>query len=260
MNPPFKPWNILIFVLVLLVVVVLSWTYWNFDQGTRQTERHVYTYSIDLSYNTTIDNVTLLLPVPELNGTPYFIGPILNGTAYGIPPDWNISVVLENGTPMLSIRANRMVPEYHGYPIAIEPGVSVLPTTRIPGHEYSGDTPVLMPVIFTLVETSPSEINTRSPVDHEPVFFPGGGFTGSGISPANKGFEYDHQVPLYIGYTSDRPASVSLTARITGSNSIWRGGWLNNIYSDTVTIQPGTGKQGWVPGEGRLITGGGVYY
>jgi hypothetical protein len=260
MNPPVKPSNILILVIVLLVVVVISWTYWNFDQGTRQSERHVYTYSIDLSFNTTIDNVTLLLPVPELNGTPYFTGPFMNGTAHGVPPDWNVSLVRENGTPMLAIRANRMVPEYHGYPIAIEPGVSVLPTTRRPGHEYSGDTPVLVPVIITLVETTRSEIDTRSPVSHEPVFFPGGGFTGSGISPASNGFAYDHQVPVYIGYTSDRPVSVSLVAGITGSNSIWRGGWLSNIYSDTVTIQPGTETQGWLQGEGRLVSGGGVYY
>jgi hypothetical protein len=260
MNPPFKPLSILIFVVILLVLGTVAWTYWQFDQVTRQSERHVYTYSIDLSYNTTIDNVTFLLPVPELNGTPYFTGPILNGTAYGVPPDWNISIIMENGTPMLAIRANRMVPEYHGYPIAIEPGVRVLPTTRLPGHEYSDDTPVLVPVYISEMETSTFEIETRSPVDHEPVFFPGGGFTGSGISPANKGFTYDHQVPVYLGYTSDRPVSVSLTVRITGSNSIWRGGWLCNIYSDTVTIQPGTGKLGWIPAEGRLITGGGVYY
>jgi hypothetical protein len=260
MNPPVKPLNIFIIVLILLVLGTVAWTYWQFDQGTRQSERHVYTYSIDLSYNATIDNVTLLLPVPELNGTPYFTGPFINGTAHGVPLGWNISVVRENGTPMLAIRAKRMVPEYHGYPIPIEPGVSVLPTTRRPGHEYSGDTPVLVPVIITLVETTRSEIDTRTPVSHEPVFFPGGNFTGSGIPTANNGFEYDHQVPVYIGYTSDRPVSVSLVARLTGSNSIWRGAWLSNIYSDTITVESGNEKQGWLPGEGKLVTGGGVYY
>ena len=103
---------------------------------------------------------------------------LLDKTAYGVSPDWNLSVVYENGTPMLAIRAARMVPEYHGYPIAIEPGASVLPTTRVPGHEYSSDTPVLIPVTVAVMETTGcTEINTRHPVGHEPVFFPEGVFT-----------------------------------------------------------------------------------
>ena len=118
--------------------------------------------------------MTFFLPVPELNSTPVLITSLLNGTAYGVSPDWNLSVVRQNGTPMLAIRADRMVPEYHGYPIAIEPGTTVLPTTLVPGHEYSGDTPVLMPVTIAVMEATASEIDTRDPVGHEPLFFPGG--------------------------------------------------------------------------------------
>ena len=74
------------------------------------------------------------LPVPELNNTPSFTESLLNKTAYGVPPGWDLSLVNKNGSPMLAIRAARMVPDYHGNPIAIEPeATSPLPTTLVTG-------------------------------------------------------------------------------------------------------------------------------
>jgi hypothetical protein len=261
MQLPIRPRTLFILILILLVVIFFAWVSWQFDQSARQSERHNYYYSIDLSYNTTINNVTLFLPVPELNTTPVFIASLLDKTAYGVSPDWNLSVVSEKGAPMLAIRAARMVPQYHGYPVAIEPGTSVLPTTLVPGREYSGDTPVLIPVSVAVMETSGSEIDTRNPVGREPLFFPGGNFTpGSCDTPACDGLVYDHRVPVYISYTSEHPAVISLRISVSGSNSIWSGGWRGNTYSDTVFFEIANGKQGWIEGEGRLITAEGVYY
>jgi hypothetical protein len=253
--PPIRPQTLLILVLVLLAVILFAWAAWQFDQASRQSERHTYFYTIDLSYTATIGNVTLILPLPEVNTTPYFVQSLLNKTAYGVSTEWNLSVVYENGTPMLAIRAARMVPEYHGYPIAIEPGATVLPATRVPGHEYSADTQVLMPVTVTVMETSVSEIDTRHPVGHEPVFFSDGVFTPAPDFPT-----YDHPVPVYISYTSEKPVAISLRVSVYGSNGIWRGGWMSNTYSDTVALEISDGKQGWIPGEGKLITAEGVYY
>ena len=258
---PIRRRTLFIVAFILLAVILFAWVTWQFDQASRQSERHNYYYSIDLSSTTTIDNVTLLLPVPELNNTPLFMTSLLNKTAYGVSQDWNLTVVNKNGTPMLAIRAARMVPEYHGYPIAIEPGASILPTTLVPGHEYSRDTPVLMPVTVALMETSASEIDTRHPVGHEPLFFPGGNFTpGSCVTPACDGPVYDHQVPVYISYTSGHPAMISLRVSVQGSNAIWRGGWQSNTYSDTVVLEIADDAQGWFGGEGKLFTGEGVYY
>ena len=252
-------WKPVILTLVLLAILIFAWVAWEFDQATSRSERHTYYYTLDLSYNSTIGNVTLFLPVPELNHTPMFIPSLVNGTAYGVSPDWNLSVVYENGTPMLAIRAARMVPEYHGYPIAIEPGTSVLPTTLVPGHEYSSDTPVLMPVTVAVMETSESEIDTRNPVGHEPLFFPGGTFTpGSCVTPACDGPVYDHPVPVYISYTSEHPVAISLRVSVEGSNAIWKGGWQSNSFSDTVVLEVADGTQGWIVREGKLITAQGV--
>ena len=258
---PIRLRTLFILAFILLAVVLFAWVTWQFDQGSRQSERHNYYYTIDLSYTATIDNVTLLLPVPELNNTPLFITSLLNKTAYGVSPAWNLTVVTENGTPVLAIRAARMVPEYHGYPIAIEPGTSVLPTTLVPGHEYSGDTPVLMPVSVAVMETSVSEIDTRNPVGHEPLFFPGVMFTpGSEVPPVCNCPTYDHKVPVFISYTSDGPVVISLRVSVQGSNAIWRGGWQSNTYSDTIVLEIADGEQGWIEGEGKLFTAEGVYY
>jgi len=257
--PPIRPRTLFILAFILLAVILFAWITWQFDQAARQSERHNYYYTIDLTYTATIENVTLLLPVPELNTTPLFIPSLLDKTAYGVSPEWNLTIVRENGTPMLAIRASRMVPEYHGYPVAIEPGTSVLPTTLVPGREYSSDTPVLMPVTIAVMETSASEIDTRHPVGHEPLFFPGGVFTpGPEVSPVCNCPTYDHPVPVYISYTSDRPVSISLRVSVQGSNAIWRGGWESNTYSDTVVLEIANGTQGWVGGEGKLFTVGGV--
>lgn len=150
---------------------------------------------------------------------------------------------------MLAIRTARMIPEYHGKAIRIEPEVSVLQTTLVPGHEYSSDTPILQPVSIGVMELSTSAIDTRSPVGHEPVFFPQGAFTpGAGIPTVYNGPVYYHKVPVYIRYTSDHPAAISVRMGIHGSNMIWKGGWESNSYSDTVILEIANGTQGWIMG------------
>ncbi len=254
-------WKLVILAFILLAVIFFVYAAWQFDQGTRQSERHTYFYTIELSYTSTIENVTLFLPVPELNSATVLITSLLNRTAYGISPDWNLSVARQNGTPMLVIMADRMVPEYHGYPIAIEPGTTVLPTTLVPGNEYTGDTPVLMPITVAVMETSRSVIDTRTPFGHEPLFFPDGTFIqGSCVAPGCDGFLYDHPVPLYVSYASESPVVISLRVSLSGSNSIWRGGWRSNTYSDSVFVEVTNGMQGWIEGEGKLFTAEGVYY
>jgi hypothetical protein len=263
MTPPssIKSWKLFFLIFILLAVVFLAYVAWQFDQSARQSERHSYSYTIEFSYNATIDNVTLILPVPELNNSPFFTESLLNGTAYGISPGWDLSLVNENGSPMLAIRAARMVPDYHGIPIAIEPYSSPLPTTLVPGHEYTSDTPVLMPVTIAVMETGTALIDTHTPVGREPVFFPGGNFIpGSSVTPLAGGSVYDHRVPVYINYTSEHPADIWLRVSVTGTNAIWKGGWESNTYSDSVFVEINDRLKGWIDGEGKLITAEGVYY
>ncbi len=253
----------LIFVLALIFVSlsILAWIAIQWEQGTRQSERHDYTYEIDLSCDKTIENVTLLLPVPVVNTTPVLAGTLVNGTGYGVPADWNLAIVEVNGTPMLSIRAARMVPEYHGFPIPIEPGKTPSETPQPSATEYSSETPVLVPVHLVATASVPLTINTRNPLGHELVLAPEGQFTALKDTPSGyRGTGYVHVVPVYVRYTSGFPATLTLRVNIQGVNAIWRGGWLYNRYSDTVSLELGNGTPGWVEGEGILLTGEGIYY
>jgi hypothetical protein len=252
--PPLRFRTILILVVILAVVSVFAWTAYQFDQAAARSGRHDYSYLLELSYNTSLQNVTFILPVPELNHTPFFMESILNKTAYGIYSDWNCTIVRENGTPMLAITAARMVPEYQGYPIAIDPGTTVLPTTLVPGHEYSADTPVLVPVTVAVMEPVDREINTSFPSGREPLFFPDGLFIPGSCTLPCAGQVYDHHVPVYIWYTAEHPVSLSLRVSISGTNSAWRGGWTSHGYSDTVVIETVNDTRGWIAGEGRLFT------
>ena len=118
-----------------------------------------------------------------------------------------------------------------------------------------------MPISIGVMELSTSKIETRTPIDHEPVFFPKGVFTpGLGIPPAYNGPVYDHPVPIYIRYTSKRPAAISLRVGVHGSNIIWKGGWQSNSNSDTVVLEITNDTQGWVMGEVKFSTADGVYY
>jgi hypothetical protein len=246
--------TLLILAALLLVVSFLAWTAYQFDQAAAQSVRHDYSYLIELSHNTSLQDVTFILPVPELNHTPFFMDSILNKTAYGTPSDWNCSLLREHGTLMLAIRAARMVPEYHGYPIAIEPTTTILPATRVPGHEYSPDTPVLAPVTIAVMEIVDREINTSYPSGREPLFFPDGMFTPGSCTLPCAGRVYDHRVPLYIWYTAEHPVSLSLRVSVSGTNAAWRGGWTSHSYSDTVVIETVDDTRGWIEGGGQLFT------
>jgi hypothetical protein len=118
-----------------------------------------------------------------------------------------------------------------------------------------------MPVTIVVMETGTALIDTHAPIGREPVFFPGGNFMpGSRDTPPGGGSVYDHRVPVFINYTSEHPAALWLRISVTGTNAIWKGGWESNTYADAVFVETDDGTKGWIDGEGKLITGGGVYY
>lgn len=257
-------WNkvlVLMAIAVIIAVIALSGSIlYLFEQHATQSERHDFHYSIDFSYDATLEDVTLLLPFPEQNGTPFLPGLEEDGALYGVPAGWNISTEVVNGSPMLAIRAEKMIPEYHGRPIPIEPGQSPLPPTLVPGTEYSEETPILQPIHLGVMIPGNRTIQTRDPVGREPVFAPGGEFIAGKVSTTPyEGKEYTHTVPVFIRFASDRPVALYLRISIRGTNSIWKGGWVYNSYEDSVTLELEE-SPGWVDGKGILRTEEGVYY
>jgi len=248
--------------LIILIIVAagIGWVIFQFDRIAEESERHDYAYSLTLSLSSGIENVTLLLPVPELNGTTSLGDMIANGTGYGVPEDWQISIAIVNGTPFLQIRAARMVPGYHGFPIPVEPGAqpSGIPPPTATG--YSEVTPVQLPVEIGATMETEVPVDTRDPIGREPLFSQGGEYTPRlKTTPPYEGMEYTHPVRLYLSYTADNPVPVSIVARVSGTNSIWRGGWTFNSYRDQVLVEAGD-RTGWIETDSVLVVGEGTYW
>ncbi|MDH7510774.1 MAG: hypothetical protein QHH04_07000 [Methanolinea sp.] len=245
----------LLIVAVIVFIAVFGYLVFLFNEVASGSEVHHFHYTITISSTSTIENVTILLPVPLLDGTPVLAEYLLSNTVSGVPPGWNLSLEAANGTPMLAIRADTMVPEYHGYPIAIEPGESPLPPTRAPGKEYSADTPVLMPVSLGTIFPVNRTIDTRNPVGKEPLFSPGGEFRlqEEPTLPYAKGRESEHTVPVSVSFSSGSPGALSISTSIEGTNAAWRGGWISHSYTDTVSVEV-TEPGGWIGARGVLIT------
>lgn len=240
---------------VIVFIAFFGYLVFLFNQIPSESGEHYFHYTVTISHPSTIENVTILLPVPLLDGRPVLAESFLSRTVSGIPPDWNLSLEVANGTPMLAIRADTMVPEYHGYPIAVEPGQSPLPTTRAPGKEYSADTPVLMPVSLGTMFPVNRTIDTRNPVGKEPLFSPGGEFRlrPEHTQPYARGREFEHTVPVYVSFTAGSPVAISISTSIEGANAIWRGGWISYAYTDTLSVEV-TEPAGWIGARGVLVT------
>jgi hypothetical protein len=255
-----REWKFVVVIIVILAgILVISGIFLQWGQVTRNSERHDMTCSIVLSVNTTIENVTLYLPVPELYGTPVLAGAFVNRSAYGVPEDWNITIIPVEGRPVLSVRAPRIIPEYVGYPIPVEPVKTPDRTPLPPATAFSPETPVIVPVEMITMESWSSPINTTNPAGHAPVFRPRGEYSPARQnSPVYSGKAYAYRVPIYISYTAKTPVAVSITTRIEGVNSIWKGGWIFNRYSDTVSLVLENDTRGWVETGGTLVAGEGV--
>ncbi len=261
MNPAEKIRILVVVVAVLAVLAAAVWITYQFDQSARQSEQHALEYSFTFWTNTTLFNVTMLLPAPERNGTPYLVQSLVKGTGYGVPPDWNLTIERQNGTQMLRISADRIVPHYRGYPLPIVEGESPSPTISQSGTEYPELPPVIVPITIVATESRNDTINTRDPIGHEPVFAQEGTFVpGPVTAPVSGEVAYSHNVPFFVRYRSEGPANLSFLMRIEGVNSIWRGGWTFNMYSDDALLEVPAGTQGWIEAGATLIAGEGIYY
>ena len=107
---------------ILLIVIIPTWFFWEGMVMRKESEYHELRYQVTISTPSVLENTTLLLPVPFIQNNSLLGEALVEGEGYGIPPDWRLSLEYVNNTPMLKIFAGKIVPEYHGYPIPIEPG------------------------------------------------------------------------------------------------------------------------------------------
>jgi len=246
-----------LFVLLALVVAQV------FLCGCFSEEPHnisrSYDYSLGIRTATPIENVTLLIPIPTCGDRPA-LGPVpITAEFYDpdndfhssyplrIPDHYTLAVIPIDGRYYLQLTAPFMDPA--------EP-VSMI------YHNYTFLAGDLRPDIV------PQMINTLHPLGNESLFSPKQNLTLTAGSPEAvrtsgaynpRGYSYSYIVPVYAYY--ENGTRVDISSSMHGSNE-WDagfdGGGLNQ-YSDryhlTVTGEP----QGWMPAEGEVTAGRGVY-
>jgi len=231
-----------------------------------------YEYNINIESNRTLQNVTLYLSVPVFeNKSKVGLG-MVNGNYYNKPSNWNLSLEDTEYGLMFKIEADKIQPVYHSLPVAIpepEPGDIESDAAKeeqiVESHEYSEETPVLVPIDFGTSVKADRLINTRFPVGNESVLLPKSNLReseeGSEIPlPENISPEYfDYESLVYAHYDAPPDAEVQIFVQMYGRNEWWIYGWQYNEYSDKVSIRLSGPQEGWVKAEGKLITGDGIY-
>jgi hypothetical protein len=253
--------KLILLIAFLVIAVLLAVFSWQAMAIRRQSEYHEYRYGVSISAPSVLENCTLLLPVPSVGNRSLPGEALARGDGYSVPQDWGLSLVQVNDTPMLRVFAPAIIPEYHGYPIAIEPGSTPGETPPPAATAYTERTPVMFPVDFGVSLKGADPIDTRDPFGREPLFAP-----PESYSPARCRWPHEtgqcYRFPARI-FASCRNSGIkgNLTLSITGggTNQWWLGGWSGNSYSETMEMTVEDLRQGWVTGEGYLDTGSGSY-
>ncbi|HMA05415.1 MAG TPA: hypothetical protein VKO45_05755 [Methanomicrobiales archaeon] len=243
----------LILAAILIALVFLFG--WTLRTGS---ESHEFQYRVSISTESTLENVTLLLPVPFVYHTSSLGEALVKGEGYGIPPDWRLSLEWVNDTPMMRIFAGKIEPEYHGYPIPLEQGSTPIATPPPAATAYSNETPVLIPLDFGITQTVQRSIDTQNPINREPMLS-----NPELLKPIpcqnQPGRCYQYLVPVYVRYSSVEAGNLTISISDGGMNQWWVLGWSGNSYGDTVEVIPKDTRQGWIQAEGILSTGLGRY-
>ena len=245
---------------ILLIVIVLAWFFWQGMVIRKESEYHELRYRVVISTESVLENITLLLPVPLIHNDSLLGEALVKGEGYGIPPDWRLSLEQVNDTPMLKIFAAKIVPEYHGFPIPIEPGSTPMQTPPPTATAYSKDTPVLIPLEFGIAQRVQRSIDTQNPFNREPLLtYPELVKSIPCRGPSLPGRCYQYMAPIYVQYSSSEAGNLTMTISSGGMNQWWEGGWSGNSYEEAIEVTLENNQQGWIQGEGFLSTGSGRY-
>jgi hypothetical protein len=250
---------LLIFAILLVAIIITG--FFSLGMVMRQeSEYHEFQYRVAISTQSALENVTLVLPVPFTDNTSLLGEALVNGEGYGIPQDWRLSLEHLNGTPMLKILAAKIVPEYHGYPVPIEPGSTPILTPPPASTAFSNETPVLIPLEFGISQRVQRSIDTQNPFNREPLLsHPGLLKSAPCQGPSMSGQCYQYMAPIYVQYSSREAGNLTISISSGGTNQWWEGGWSGNSYNEAVEVTLEKNQQGWIQGTGLLSTGSGRY-
>jgi len=203
--------HLLLISAILLVVLFFTWLTWQGMVVRKESEYHEFQYQVMISTPSVLENIALVLPVPFIQNVSLLGEALVQGEGYGVPPGWRLSLEYVNHTPMLKIFAGKIVPEYHGYPIPLEPGGTPMQTPPPAETAFSIETPVLIPLEFGISQRVQRSIDTQDPLNREPLLSsPELVQSVPCRGPYQPGRCYQYVAPIYIQYSSGEGGNLTI--------------------------------------------------
>lgn len=223
------------FVLVMIVSAGLLSFWWQAQKQMlyEMTIMTSYPYTVSISTDQILNNVTLYVPIPILNNTSSVGQDIIDHNFNGDGPSWKYAIVETEHGPMLSMKTEKM--------------------TR---------PPILNTTYLSTIVFSNLTVDTMNPVNNSMVLMPKYNLTyvGSGdkiYEKHTKIYNYDSQI--YVHYETLPDAEVRVSVSMDALNEWWIGGWQSNSYREYMEIQLLGPQDGWKTLKGELVTGEGTY-
>ncbi len=242
---------------VLLLIVsagVLAFWWEGQKQAMYEDSLHSgYDYDVTITTDSNLSNVTLYLPIPVRDNTSSVGRHIAENNFSSDDPAWKyVPVDTEHGL-MLFIRTDRIVPEFRPFPIPIPEDSEISPETEpVDSDEYSEETLVQNSISFATMVPAGHIIDTRNPLDREPVLLPKYGMNSSQNI-------HNYESRIYAQYEASPDAKVEISVSMTGYNEWWVLGWRSNSYSEWMNVVLSGPQHGWATANGTLVTGDGTY-
>ena len=259
MRTLFKVMTIFFLVAVISFFVISSWIENRNQEMYNQSYQSNYGYSVEISPNATLKNVTLYLPLMVMNNSSAIGEDIIKNNFNQDDNSWNYSLVeTENGL-MLSMKTDKIDPSFHSRDGYVVKGSDPEETRVLTSREYSNKTPIPNLIVFSAMVFPNRTIDTLDPLINDLVLRP-----KYNVKPTNdEGYsfrkQYDYESILYAEYETSPNAIVEITIMADGYNEWWIMGCQENDYSDWMNVKLLGPQKGWTKVDGFLGSGGGVY-
>ncbi len=230
--------------IMLLIISVGLLSFWWQGQEQEMYERNYmshYDYDAILYIYSPLNNVTLYVPLPTMNNTSCVGQKIVNNSYRGPRSEWKTALVETEHGLMLSLKTDHFEPHL----VLRGEGPDTYP----------------MPLSFSTGVSPEHTIDTRDPINNEPLLAPKYNLTYLGKTTSQRDADaYRYEGRVYAYYDTSPNTTVTMDVHMGGTNE-WAeaAGWPSNNYRDYIRIELSGPQNGWIAGEGELVTGEGTY-
>lgn len=217
------------FVLLIIIYAGLLSIWWQ-EQKQKLHDSSLtssYYYIVIITTDSTLNNVTLYLPLPVINNTSSVGMDIIEHHFNNNNPSWEYALVDTEHGLMLSMKNEK--------PRSIDLSTMVFSNQTIDTMNPMGNEMVLMPKYKLTHNVNASGAYSR-------------------ISE-----QFDYESRMYAYYETSSNANVSISIYLDAHNEWWIGGWQSNNYREAMEIKLSGSQDGWTTVNGELVTGEGTY-